>query len=139
MSVMCRGLTRVPSTGLSGWCVGLLLCLAGSPVLAQDGPLLIFAVITEAPENKKQVTAQVFAGARAKEASLVADEGILQNIMWKKLEICHSLKAQALKVPGGYRIVSFRIVGAGMLPMSLQGVAGDCLLRKALEYAPLLE
>ncbi len=69
----------------------------------------------------------------------MADQGILENIMWKKLETCHSLKVQALKVPEGYRIVSFRVVGAGMLPMSLQGVAGDCLLRKALEYAPLLE
>jgi len=28
---------------------------------------------------------------------------------------------------------------AGMLPMALQGIAGECLLKKALDYAPLVD
>jgi len=55
------------------------------------------------------------------------------------LEICHSLKAEGPKGGDGYRISSVKILDAGMLPMALQGIAGECLLKKALDYAPLVD
>jgi hypothetical protein len=64
---------------------------------------------------------------------------VLDNPIWKKLEVCHSLRAEAWKNPDGYRIVGLKLLDAGMLPMTLQGLAGDCLLKKALEFAPQID
>ena len=71
-----------------------------------------------------------------KERGPVASEAVLDNLIWKKLEICHALKAEAWKNAEGYRLVSIRALDAGMLPMALQGIAGDCMIKKALEIAP---
>lgn len=118
---------------------GLSLLLSAILAIAQQDPLVIFAVVTKVPKDKKQVTAQVSAAGAVTEATLIATDSILDNLIWKKLEICHSLKAEAWKTPEGYRLVSVRILDAGMLPMTLQGVAGECLLKKALEFAPLVD
>jgi hypothetical protein len=32
-----------------------------------------------------------------------------------------------------------KVIDSSQLPMELQGVAGDCLIRKALEIAPLAD
>ena len=53
--------------------------------------------------------------------------------------MCHSLRADGWKTAEGYRIVSIKLLDAGMLPMTLQGLAGDCLLKKALEFAPQID
>ena len=121
------------------FCASLLVGLWVSAGLAQPGALLIFAVVTKISDDKREVGAQVFVSGAVSEAALLADETILRNMMWGKLEICQCLRAQALKTDEGYRIVSFRMLAPSMLPMPLQGVAGDCLTRKALEYAPLLD
>ncbi len=117
----------------------MLLTLGPAGSVAQQGPLLLFAVVTDVAQEKQEVTAQVYVGGQVAEATLIASERVLHNPMWKKLEICQSLKAQAWKVPEGYRIATFRMLSAGMLPMALQGIAGDCLLKKILEFAPLLD
>ncbi|MEK7269158.1 MAG: hypothetical protein AAB093_07130 [Nitrospirota bacterium] len=117
----------------------LLILCAAVVTTAQQDPLIIFAVVTKVPKNRQQVTAQVFTGGTAAEATLIATETILENLIWKKLEVCHSLKAEAWKTAEGYRLVSVKILDAGMLPMTLQGIAGDCLLKKALEFAPLVD
>jgi len=125
-----------------GWlAVGTGLSLLFSVLLAtaQQDPLVIFAVVTKVPKDRKQVTAQVSGGGAATEATLIATEAILDNLIWKKLEICHSLKAEAWMTPEGYRLVSVKILDAGMLPMTLQGIAGECLLKKALEFAPQID
>lgn len=128
-----------------GWALagGLALVLGGLAVSeAQQDPLVLFAVVTKVPKDKSRVTAQVLVGAASStvtETTLIASDTILDNLIWKKLEVCHSLRAEAWKNPDGYRIVSVKVLDAGMLPMSLQGIAGDCLLKKALEFAPLVD
>ena len=119
--------------------VGLSFLLAAALVLAQEDPLVIFAVVTKVPKDKKQVTAHLSVGGDVREGTLIASEDILGNPIWRKLEICHSLKVEAWKSQEGYRVVSVKVLDAGMLPMSLQGVAGDCLVKKAVEIAPLAD
>lgn len=99
----------------------------------------LFAVVTNVPKDKRQVTAQVAVGGTVSEAILLPSDAVMDNAIWRKLEICHSLRAEGTKTPEGYQITSVRILDAGMLPMPLQGVAGDCLIRKALEFAPLVD
>lgn len=123
--------------------LGVLLCcwlgVAGRAPAQQDASL-IFAVIIEAPTDKSRVIAEALAGEkRLGEVMLLADEGLQRHVMWRQLEMCQSVKAEVIREPDGYRVLSFKMVGASMLPMQLQGVAGDCMLKKALEYAPLLE
>jgi hypothetical protein len=114
----------------------LLMPVAGE---AQQDPEVVFAVVTKVQKDRRQVLAQVSTGSQATEMSLIPSEALLENPSWKKLEICHSLKAEGWKQPEGYRIVSMKLLDAGMLPMTLQGLAGDCLLKKALEFAPQID
>jgi hypothetical protein len=46
---------------------------------------------------------------------------------------------EGVKAPDGYRVLTDKIVDASMLPMSLQSFAGDCLIKKAIEVAPLVD
>lgn len=117
--------------------IGLSLLLLPFATNAQEDPLILFAVVTNVPKDKKRITAQaVAAGGTVAETTLIASETLLDNPIWKKLEVCQSLRVEAWKNPDGYRVVSARILDSAMLPMSLQGIAGDCLLKKALEFAP---
>ncbi|MBI4400320.1 MAG: hypothetical protein HY581_01665 [Nitrospirae bacterium] len=134
MSALPRvGIVRV------GIMIGLLLLLTVSGAMPQEDPLLIFAVVTKVPKDRKQVTAQVAVGGTVTEATLIASDAVFDNLIWKKLEICHAIRAEAWKNEEGYRLVSMKTLDAGMLPMPLQGIAGDCLLKKALEFAPLVD
>lgn len=119
-----------------GLSTGLILLLTAAIVLAQQDPEILFAVVTKVSKDRQQVTAQVASGGVVSEATLIASEAVLDNLIWKKLEICHALKADAWKNAEGYRLVSIRVLDAGMLPMALQGIAGDCMIKKALEIAP---
>jgi hypothetical protein len=126
--------------------LALLACLwlLGSPGLAaaQQDEVLLFAVVTKVPKDKARVSAQVVVGASGgtvTEAILIPSESVQDNLIWRKLEVCHSLRAEGFKNQEGYRIVSVKVLDAGMLPMGLQGIAGDCLLKKALEFGPLVD
>jgi hypothetical protein len=117
-----------------------LLPLVAMPTpLASAQDTTLFAVVTQVPKDKRQVTAHVSVGGAVSETTLIPSEAVSENLIWRKLEICHSLRAEASKVSEGYRLQSVKILDAGMLPMQLQGVAGDCLLKKALEFAPLVD
>lgn len=116
--------------------IGLMCFSPGMEAKAQEGDTLIFAVVTKPPTDKTRVDAQVAVDNRVFQSVLLAGEAILSNPAWKDLEVCHALRARAQKTDHAYRIRSFRMLDAGMLPMALQGIAGDCLLKKALEYAP---
>lgn len=99
----------------------------------------IFAVVTSVSKDKRQAGAQVAVEGTVSATTLVPTDDVLDNLIWRNLEICHSLKAEGLKVGEGYRITAVKMLDAGMLPMPLQGVAGECLLKKALEFAPLVD
>jgi len=115
---------------------GLALFLTAAVALAQQDPEVLFAVVTKVSKDRQQVTAQLSSGGVVSEAMLIASDAVLDNLIWKKLEVCHALKAEAWKNAEGYRVVSIRVLDAGMLPMALQGFAGDCMIKKALEIAP---
>lgn len=132
-------MTQARWLGVMGGMVLLLATVPWHVALPQEDPLVLFAVVTKVSKDKKQVVAQVSNGGPAIEASLIPTESILDNLVWKKLEVCHSLRVEAWKNQEGYRIVSVKVLDAGMLPMALQSIAGDCLIKKALEFAPLVD
>src|SRR5688572_21648542 len=130
-----------PSIGIPGnppfvIAMAMLIWLIACPVSAQE---TIFAVVTSVPKDKRLITAEISVGGTVSQATLAPTEEVLDNLIWRNLEICHALKAEGLKMGEGYRVTSVKALDAGMLPMALQGVAGECLLKKALEFAPLVD
>ena len=116
------------------------LMMMGTASSAQaDGEILAFAVVSEAPKDKARISAKVSLNDIVSDMKLLASETILNNLIWKKLEICHAMKMEGYKVAEGFQIVSVHVIDAGMLPMSLQSFAGDCLIKKAIEIAPLVD
>jgi hypothetical protein len=107
-------------------------------VLADD-ELLIFAVVSEPPKDRSRVAVKASINDTAFDTKLLASEMILNNLIWKKLEICHALRVEGIKAADGYKMTSVRVIDASMLPMTLQSFAGDCLIKKALEIAPLVD
>ena len=104
-----------------------------------DDELLIFAVVSEVPKNKARVAVKASVNDAVSDTKLLASEAILNNLIWKKLEICHAMRVEGIKTAEGYQVANVRIIDAGMLPMSLQSFAGDCLIKKALEVAPFVD
>ena len=116
------------------------LIAMGTTFLVQaDGELLGFAVVSEVPKDKARVSAKVSVNDAVSDMKLLASEKILNNLIWKKLEICHAMKLEGYKVAEGFQIVTVHVIDASMLPMSLQSFAGDCLIKKAIEIAPLVD
>jgi hypothetical protein len=122
-----------------GLLAGLGLLFVPTLALPEEEPQLFFAVVTKVSKDKRQVSAQVFTGGAVSEAALIPSESIQDNLIWRKLEICHSLRIEGTKTAEGYRLASVKTLDAGMLPMALQGIAGDCLMKKALEFAPAID
>jgi hypothetical protein len=118
--------------------LGLIVVGTTSPVQA-DSEILGFAVVSEAPRDKARVSAKVSVNDAVSDMKLLASETILNNLIWKKLEICHAMRIEGYKVAEGFQIVTVHVIDAGMLPMSLQSFAGDCLIKKAIEIAPLVD
>lgn len=125
------------------WCCGmavLLTFLGGTCTIGYtEDELLIFAVVSEVPKDKSRVAVKASVNDVATDTKLLASEVILNNLSWKKLEICHAMRVEGTKAPDGYRVLTVRIIDASMLPMSLQSFAGDCLIKKAIEVAPLVD
>ena len=116
-----------------------LIVMGTASVVQADGELLAFAVVSEVPKDKARVSAKVSVNDAVLDMKLLASETILNNLIWKKLEICHAMKIEGYKVAEGFQIVTVHVIDASMLPMSLQSVAGDCLIKKAIEIAPLVD
>lgn len=131
--------TRRTATAIIG-CLLLLVMefLGSSSVMADDG-VVAFAVVSENPRDTARVSARIAMEGAVSEMRLLASEQVLSNLIWKKLEICHALKLEGHKSADGFHVLSVRAIDAAMLPMVLQGFAGDCLLRKALEVAPFVD
>ena len=115
----------------------IVMGTASSP--QADGEIFVFAVVREAPRDMARVSAIVSVNDAVSEMTLLASDTILKNPIWRKLEICHAVKMQGYKVAEGFQIVTVHVIDAGMLPMSLQSYAGDCLIKKAIEIAPLVD
>lgn len=113
--------------------------MGASVTMHAEDELLIFAVVSEVPKDKSRVAVKASVNDVATETKLIASDAILNNLIWQKLEICHAMRVEGTKAPDGYRVVTVRIIDASMLPMSLQSFAGDCLIKKAIEVAPLLD
>ena len=116
-----------------------LLVVTAAPALSQGDPMLIFAVVTKVPRDRSKVPARVLFGGQVADGILIVPDGIVSNPVWRTLEICHSIRGEALRTSEGYRLESVKVIDSGQLPMELQGVAGDCLIRKALEIAPMAD
>ncbi|MEQ1792914.1 MAG: hypothetical protein ABL970_01880 [Nitrospira sp.] len=107
-------------------------------VQAQEDQLA-YAVVSEAPKDKSRISAKIAIDGTVTDTKLLASEAIVGNLIWKKLEICHAMRLEGQRSGEGFRVTSVRVVDGSMLPMVLQGFAGDCLLKKALEIAPLVD
>jgi len=121
---------------------GLGVISTGSPPYTSsmaDNDTMAFAVVTEMPKNKIRVPAKIAIEGAVTDTVLLASDQILSNLIWKQLEICHALKLEGQKSSEGFRVGSVRAIDGAMLPMVLQGIEGDCLLKKALEVAPLAD
>jgi len=127
-----------PSLPLLGCLLAGLGCVGTGSVLAEEDQLA-YAVVSEAPKDKAKVAAKVAINGTVSDTKLLAPEAILSNLIWKKLEICHALKLEGQRAGDGFRVSSVRAIDASLLPMVLQGFAGDCLLKKALDVAPLVD
>jgi hypothetical protein len=119
--------------------LSLTIVLGALGVGYSDEELLIFAVVTEVPKDKSRVTVKASINDVASDTKLLASDTILNNLIWKKLEICHAMRVEGIKASDGYKVVTVRVIDASMLPMSLQSIAGDCLIKKAIEVAPLVD
>jgi len=123
----------------------LYALLAGAIILSivshakGDDELLIFAVVSEPPKDKSRVAVKASINDSASDTRLLASENIMNNLVWKKLEICHALRVEGTKAADGYKVLTVRVIDASMLPMTLQSIAGDCLIKKAIEIAPLVD
>ncbi len=116
-----------------------LIAMGTASMVQADGEVLGFAVVSEAPKDKARVSAKVSVNDAVSDMKLLASETILNNLIWKKLEICHAMKLEGYKVADGFQVVTVYVIDASMLPMSLQSFAGDCLIKKAIEIAPLVD
>ncbi|HMS83509.1 MAG TPA: hypothetical protein PKD12_07655 [Nitrospira sp.] len=108
-------------------------------VLAAEEDVIAFAVVSEIPKDRTRVPAKVAIEGTVTDMKLLASDRILSNLAWKQLEFCHALKLEGLTTPEGFRVHTVRAIDSAMLPMVLQGFAGDCLLKKALEVAPFAD
>ena len=116
-----------------------LMVMGTASSVQADSEILGFAVVSEAPKDKARVLAKVSVNDAVSDMTLLASETILNNLIWKKLEICHAMRVEGYTVAEGFQIVTVHVIDAGMLPMSLQAFAGDCLIKKAVEIAPLVD
>ena len=108
------------------------------PVWADDDTV-VFAVVSDVPKGRSRVPAKALLDGAVSDLKLLPGELILGNPVWRTLEVCHALKLEGMKIGDGFKVTSARVLDASMLPMALQGYAGDCLIKKAVEIAPLAD
>lgn len=116
----------------------IYMVFATMPALADD-PAVIFAVVSEAPKDKTRVSVKAVSDGTVTDLKLLPSEIVQENLIWKKLEICHAVKVEGTRTADGFRVITVHVLDASMLPMMLQGFAGDCLIKKAIDVAPLVD
>jgi len=119
--------------------LGILMVSAIHVSVRADDEQVFFAVISDVPKDKTRIAAKVLQDGASSDTKLIPSETVLTNPVWRTLEVCHALKIEGVKIGDGVKVISARVLDASMLPMGLQGFAGDCLIKKAVEIAPLAE
>ena len=116
----------------------LTICRVASPALADDDQMF-FAVVSAVPKDKTRVSAKVLSDGAVSDLKLIPGDAVVGNPVWRTLEVCHALKIEGVRIAEGLKVLSAKVLDASMLPMALQGYAGDCLIKKAVEIAPLAD
>jgi len=116
----------------------LTICRVASPAWADDDQMF-FAVVSAAPKDKTRVSAKVLSDGAVSDLKLIPGDAVVGNPVWRTLEVCHALKIEGVRIAEGLKVLSAKVLDASMLPMALQGYAGDCLIKKAVEIAPLAD
>jgi len=98
-----------------------------------------FAVVSAVPKDKTRVSAKVLSDGAVSDLKLIPGDAVVGNPVWRTLEVCHALKIEGVRIAEGLKVLSAKVLDASMLPMALQGYAGDCLIKKAVEIAPLAD
>ncbi|GAB1724534.1 MAG: hypothetical protein NTNFB01_34300 [Nitrospira sp.] len=122
-----------------GMALGMLMVSALSITARADDDQIFFAVVSEVPKDKTRISAKVLQDSASSDMKLIPSETVITNPVWRTLEVCHALKIEGVKIGEGLKVMSARVLDASMLPMALQGFAGDCLIKKAVEIAPFAE
>ena len=104
-----------------------------------DDDTVVFAVVSDVPKDRSRVSAKALLDGAVSDLKLLPGDTILGNPVWRTLEVCHALKLEGMKMGDGFKVSTARVLDASMLPMALQGYAGDCLIKKAVEIAPLAD
>jgi hypothetical protein len=104
-----------------------------------DDEAVLFAVVSEAPKDKAWVSVKAVSDGAVSDLKLLPSDMVQDNLIWRKLEICHAVKVEGTRVADGFKVTTVRVLDASMLPMTLQGFAGDCLIKKAIDVAPLVD
>ena len=104
-----------------------------------DDDTVVFAVVSDVPKDRLRVSAKALLDGTVSDVKLLPGESVLGNPVWRTLEVCHALKLEGMKMGDGFKVSAARVLDASMLPMALQGYAGDCLIKKAVEIAPLAD
>lgn len=116
----------------------LIICRVASPAWADDDKMF-FAVVSAVPKDKTRVSAKVLSDGAVSDLKLIPGDAVVGNPVWRTLEVCHALKIEGVRIAEGLKVLSAKVLDASMLPMALQGYAGDCLIKKAVEIAPLAD
>ncbi|MDH5640701.1 MAG: hypothetical protein OEY28_05365, partial [Nitrospira sp.] len=104
-----------------------------------EDDIIAFGVVSEIPKDLTRISVRIAIESSTTDLKLLASDQILSNPIWNKLEICHAMKLEGRPTAEGFYVASVRMIDSAMLPMVLQGFAGDCLLKKALEVAPFVD
>ncbi|MGC3975178.1 MAG: hypothetical protein QM771_12450 [Nitrospira sp.] len=119
--------------------LGVLMVIGMNAPAWADDEQVFFAVVSDVPKDKTRIAAKVLQDGASSDIKLIPSDTVLTNPVWRTLEVCHALKIEGMKTGDGLKVMSARVLDASMLPMGLQGFAGDCLIKKAVEIAPLAE
>ncbi|HMU30367.1 MAG: hypothetical protein K1X60_01215 [Nitrospira sp.] len=119
--------------------LGVLMVIGLNVPAWADDEQVFFAVVSDVPKDKTRISAKVLQDGASSDIKLIPSESVVANPVWRTLEVCHALKIEGMKIGDGLKVMSARVLDASMLPMGLQGFAGDCLIKKAVEIAPLAE
>ena len=121
-------------------CIALLVCMVLPTMPASaDEETVLFAVVSEVPKDKARVSVRAVSDGAVSDLKLLPSEVVQDNLIWRKLEVCHGVKVEGTRVADGFKVTTVRVLDASMLPMALQGFAGDCLIKKAIDVAPLVD